>query len=224
MPARRRRLAALVASLLVAASAVVGAAPAQAVVFDGEPVRVTARFTVAGADYTLTDRSYGDATRTVTVGGVSGTVPVHYRLTFKDERGRVLARVERGLEKASYLLERFTDRSFATKRAFRAAQHRALTVSARTADAHYAKGIRILSLQSDLEATIAATFDHLDGLPAGSKPDFSAVTTVKSPQYPGTATVSGNDATYWTVTIRDTRDGIGMVYDHATGAETSFRF
>ena len=43
-------------------------------------------------------------------------------------------------------------------------------------------------------------------------------------EYPGTATVSGRDTTSWTVTVRDTRDGYGMVYAAATGAEAELRF
>lgn len=91
-------------------------------------------------------------------------------------------------------------------------------------DAHWARIIRTESVASDLEATIAATFDHLDALPAGATPDFTAVHPVTSFEYPGMATVSGNDTTSWTVTIRDTRDGYGMVFDSATGGGVTFRF
>ena len=43
-------------------------------------------------------------------------------------------------------------------------------------------------------------------------------------EYPGTATVSGRDTTSWTVTVRDTRDGYGIVFDRVTGDEVPFRF
>jgi hypothetical protein len=151
-------------------------------------------------------------------------VPVHYRLTITGPHGRVVARVHRGLEQQQVILERFMDAGFRTAAAFRAATHRVLTVSAKRADAHWAHIIRTESVSSDLESSIGATLDYLDTLPAGSKPDFSAVTTVKSFEYPGTATVSGNDTTSWTVTVRDTRDGYGIVYDAATGAEGVIRF
>lgn len=224
MSVRRLRLPAALACLAVAASLLLSAAPAQAITFDGQPVRATYRFTVAGKHWTLADRSYGAATRTMHVGRTAGKVPAHYRLAFVDDRGHVLARVRRGLEQQAWVIERFTDARFATKRAFRAAEHRALTVSSRTADAHWAKELRIMSVQSDLESTIVATSDYLDGLAAGARPDFAAVRTVRSSEYPGTATVSGNDTRTWTVTVRDTRDGYGMVFDAATGAEAELRF
>jgi hypothetical protein len=224
MSVRRLRLPASIAAVAVAASILLGAVPAGAITFDGQPVRETYRFTVAGKQYSLTDRSYGTATRTVHVGRTSGKVPAHYRLAFRDDRGHVLARVRRGLEQQAFMIERFTDARFATTAAFRAAEHRVLTVSSRTADAHWAKELRILSVESDLESSIGATDDYLHGLPAGAHPDFAAVRTVKSSEYPGSATVSGNDTKSWTVTVRDTRDGYGMVFDAATGAEAELRF
>jgi hypothetical protein len=224
MSVRRLRLPASVAAAVVAASVLLGAVPADATTFDGQPVRETYRFTVAGKHWSLTDRSYGTATRTVHVGRTSGKVPAHYRLAFRDDRGHVLARVLRGLEQQAYMIERFTDARFATAAAFRAAERRVLTVSSRTANAHWAKGLRILSVQSDLESTIVATSDYLDGLAAGAHSDFAAVRTVRSSEYPGSATVSGNDTKSWTVTVRDTRDGYGMVFDAATGAEAELRF
>lgn len=224
MTVRRLRLPAAITAVAVAASILLAVAPAQAITFDGQPVRETYRFTVAGKHWTLTDRSYGTATRTVHVGRTSGKVPAHYLLTFRDDHGHVLARVRRGLEQQVVVVDRFSDARFATVRAFRAAEHRVLTVSSRAARAHWAKDTRIMSVQSDLEATIGATSAYLDGLPAGARPDFGAVRTVKSNEYPGTATVSGNDTTSWTVTVRDTRDGYGIVFDAATGGESTIRF
>jgi hypothetical protein len=223
MHARRLRLAAVISTVAVTASILL-AAPAQAMTFDGEPTRITTHFTVAGATYTLKDFSYGAATRTLHVGRTSGAVPVHYRLTILDPKGHVVARVRRGLEQQQVILERFQDARFRSAKAFRAAKHRALTISAKQADAHWARIIRIESVSSDLESSIMATDDSLDALPAGAEPDFAAVPTVKSFEYPGTATVSGNDTTHWTVTVRDTRDGYGMVFDSATGGEADFRF
>jgi hypothetical protein len=223
MTVRRPRLAALITAAAVVASVLL-AAPAQAMTFDGEPTRTTTHFTVAGARYTLKDFSYGTATRTIHVGRTSGQVPVHYRLTILDAHGRVVARVHRGLEQQQVILERFMDARFRTRTAFEAAKHRASTVSKQRADAHWAHIIRIESVSSDLESSIGATLDVIDALPAGAKPDFSAVKTVKSFEYPGTATVSGNDTTSWTVTVRDTRDGYGIVYDAATGSEGVIRF
>ncbi len=224
MSVRRLRLPVALAAVAVTASILLGAAPAGAITFDGQPVRDTYRFTVAGKHYSLTDRSYGTATRTMHVGRTAGKVPAHYRLAFVDDRGHVLARVRRGLEQQAYMIERFTDARFATEGAFRAAEHRVLTVSSRTADAHWAKELRIMSVQSDLESSIGATDDYLDGLPSGAHPDFAAVRTVRSREYPGTATVSGTDTKSWTVTVRDTRDGYGMVFDAATHAEAELRF
>ena len=221
---RRLHLAAVISTVAVTASILLAAAPAQATTFDGEPTRVTTHFTVAGERYTLRDFSYGSATRTIHVGRTSGQVPVHYRLTILDSHGHVVARVHRGLEKQQLILERFQDAGFSSVAAFRAAKHRALTVSTKVADARWARSIRIESVSSDLEASIAATLDHLYALPAGAKPDFGAVHTVKSFEYPGTATVSGNDTTSWTVTVRDTRDGYGIVFDSATGGEATYRF
>jgi hypothetical protein len=224
MSVRRLRFTAALTSIAVAATILLAASPASAITFDGQPVRDTYRFTVAGKHYSLTDRSFGTAMRTMHVGRTSGKVPAHYRLAFVDDRGHVLTRVRRGLEQQAYIIERFTDARFATEAAFRVAERRVLTVSSRTADAHWAKALRIMSVQSDLEATIGATDDYLHGLPSGAHPDFAAVRTVKSNEYPGSATVSGTDTTAWTVTVRDTRDGYGMVFDAATGAEAELRF
>lgn len=174
MTVRRVRLAAVLSAAAVTASILLAATPAQAMTFDGQPTRTSTHFTVAGARHTLQDFSCGTATRTVHVGGTSGEVPAHDRVTITD--------------------------------------------------AHGARIIRAKSVSSDLEATIAATFDHLDALPAGATPDFTAVHPVTSFEYPGTATVSGNDTTSWTVTVRDTRDGYGMVFDSATGGGVTFRF
>ena len=229
MRATKTRLAALAGAAAVAASVLLAAPAANAFTADGEPVRSTAHFTVAGARYTVHEDSYGTAMRTLHIGGYTAEVPAHYRIRIVGPGAHVDADVRRGLEKADHVFQRFAqtatgERRFASRHAFLAAEHAALHVSAAAADAEHLKELRRLSLDWDLEATIGATDDYLHSLPAGARPDFSLVKTVRSPEYRGVSTVSGDDAEYWTATVRDTQDGVGIVFDAATRQEAVFRF
>lgn len=221
----RARLIALAAAALLTTAAFAGAAaPANAVTFDNEPVRLTAHFTVAGHPYTLRDVSVGSATQTVHIGQHSGEYRSQYRLTLKDDRGHVLARVHRGLITQDYVLTTFSDATFPSTEAFAEARHRALHVSATTARNHWLKELRIQSVSADVESNIGVTLDYLDHLPAGVAPDFDAITPVRSDEYRGSATISGTDATHWSVIVRDTQDGYGEFSDHITGSGSAFLF
>jgi hypothetical protein len=221
----RARLAALAtAALLTGAAFLAAAAAAQAVTFDNEPVRLTAHFTVAGHPYTLRDVSLGTATQTVHIGTHSGQYRSRYRLTLKDGGGHVLARVERGLARQEYILSTFTDAAFPSVKAFARAEHRALHVSAGTARRHWLKELRIQSVGADVESSIDATIGYVEHLPAGTAPDFAAVKSVHSNEYRGDVTISGTDATHWSVIVRDAQDGYGEFYDDSTGTGTTFRF
>lgn len=224
MPLPRTRLIALLSAALVAGGVVAAAAPASAMTFDNHPIRDTVHFTVVGKHYTLYEASYGPATQTVHVGQASGKVWSHYRLTFRTNTGRALKKVERALYEDVYIVRSFEGRSFPTDRAFRAAERRALTVSAATAKAQYLKDLRIASVDADVETNTGRTLDYLKTLPAGTAPDFNAVRTVVSDEYPGSVTVSGADRTHWSVIVRDTRDGYGEFSDNLTGSGGSFRF
>jgi hypothetical protein len=221
---RARIITLATAALLTTAAFAGAAAPANAVTFDNEPVRFTAHFTVAGHPYTLRDVSVGSATQTVRIGQHSGQYRSHYRLTLKDDHGRVLAKVHRGLVTQDYILTTFADATFPTTEAFAKARHRALHVSATTARSHWLKELRIQSVSADVESNIGVTFDYLDHLPAGATPDFDAITPIRSDEYRGSVTISGTDTTHWSVIVRDTQDGYGEFSDHITGSGTSFLF
>ncbi|GAA4755191.1 hypothetical protein GCM10025783_30470 [Amnibacterium soli] len=221
----RARLTALATAALLTTAAFAGAAaPANAVTFDNEPVRITAHFTVAGHPYTLRDVSVGTATQTVRIGQHSGQYRSHYRLTLKDNTGHVLAKVNRGLYKQDYILTTFSDRTFPTKKAFARAEHRALHVTSATAKNHWLKELRIQSVGADLESNIGVTLDYLAQLPAGTAPNFNAVKSIHSNEYRGNVTISGTDTKHWSVIVRDTQDGYGEFYDNTTSNGTSFHF
>jgi hypothetical protein len=221
----RPRSTVLTAAVLLTTIAFVGAAaPANAVTFDGQPVRITAHFTVAGHPYTLRDVSVGTATQIVHIGQHSGRYPSRYRLVLKDSAGHVIAKVHRGLYQQSALLTTFSDATFPTVRSFAKAEHRALHLPTSTAKHRWLKDLRIQSVGADLESSIGVALDYLDRLPAGTAPDFDRVEPVHSNEYRGDVTVSGTDATHWSVIVRDEQDGYGEFFDDASHSESTFRF
>jgi hypothetical protein len=221
----RARVTALATAAVLATAAFAGAAaPANAITFDNEPVRITAHFTVAGHPYTLRDISIGSATQTVHIGAHSGQYRSHYRLTLKDNTGHVVAKVDRGLYKQDYILTTFADHTFPTRNAFTNAEHRALHASTTTAKNHWLKELRIQSVGADVESNIGVTLDYLDHLPAGTAPNFNAVKSIHSNEYRGSVTISGTDTEHWSVIVRDTQDGYGEFYDNTSSSGTSFHF
>jgi hypothetical protein len=221
---RARVTALATAALLTTAAFAATAASANAVTFDNEPVRTTAHFTVAGHPYTLRDVSVGTATQTVHIGQHSGRYRSHYRLTLKDNTGHVLTKIDRGLYKQDYILTTFSDQTFPTKTAFLKAEHRALHVTSATAKKRWLKELRIQSVGADLESNIGVALDYLAHLPAGAAPNFNAIKSIHSDEYRGSVTISGTDASHWSVIVRDSQDGYGEFYDNLSSTETSFRF
>lgn len=217
----RTRVVTLLTTALVTAGLVAAAAPAQALTWDHDRTD-SLHFTVAGKHYLLSEVAIGQQQTTVHVGQHTGTVWSQWRVTIKDNRGHVLDRVDRHLYKETAILTAFSVGDFRTVKAFRAAEHRALTVTAAHAKAAYFKGLRLESVDADQESNIGQVIDYLDTLPAGAKPDFGDVAVIHSNEYRGSVTVSGSDAKHWSIIVRDTQDGVGSFYDSATGSGTRF--
>jgi hypothetical protein len=217
----RTRVAALLTAALVTCGVLAVSSPAEARTWDHDRTD-TVRFTVAGKPWTLREVAVGHEQQTIHVGQHSGTVWSRYRLTFKDDHGHVLDRVERHLYKQSAIAAAFSGRHFATVSAFRSAKHRALTITAARAKAQYLKGLRLESIDADVETNIGQVLDYLQTLPADAKPDFDAVVTIHSNEYRGSVTISGTDRKHWSVIVRDTQDGRGTFYDAATGSGSTY--
>lgn len=217
----RIRLVTLLAAASAACGVLAAAAPAQALTWDHDRTS-SLHFTVAGKRYLLSEVAIGHQRTTVHVGQHSGTVWTHWRITFTDDHGHVLERVDRHLYKETAIVAAFSGDGFRTVEAFTAAERRALTITATRAKKAYFRGLRLESIDADQESDIGQVVDYLGGLPAGEEPDFDAVTAIHSNEYQGSVTIAGSDATHWSVIVRDTQDGIGSFYDAATGSGTRF--
>ena len=217
----RTRLAVLLAAALATAGVLAAAVPAQAVTWDHERTG-SLHFTVAGARYQLHETAIGQQQTTVHIGQHTGTVWSNWRITIRDDHGHLLTRVTRHLYKETALRTALSVDAFPTVKAFRAAEHRALTITTARAKATYFRELRSESIDADQETNVGQVLDYLQTLPADAKPDFDAVTAVHSPEYPGSVTISGTDRTHWSIIVRNTRDGIGSFYDAATGSSTRY--
>jgi hypothetical protein len=217
----RIRVMTLLTTALLTGGLVASAVPAQALTWDHDRTN-SLHFTVAGKRYQLSEVAIGQQQTTVHVGQHTGTVWSHWRITIKDNHRHVLKRVDRHLYKETAIFAAFGVVGFRTVKAFRAAEHRALTITGARANTAYFKGLRLESIDADQETNVGQVIDYLDTLPAGAEPDFNAVTVIHSNEYRGSVTVSGSDAKHWSIIVRDAQDGVGSFYDSATGAGTRF--
>lgn len=217
----RTRLLTALTTALVTCGLVAAAAPAQALTWDHARTN-SLHFTVAGKRYLLSEVAVGQKQTTEHIGQHTGTDWSHWRITIKDTHGHVLHRADRNLYKATAILTTFSVTGFRTAEAFKTAEHRALTITEAHAKTAFLRGLRRESIDADQESKIGQVINYLNTLPASASPDFNDVTVIHSNEYRGSVTVSGSDATHWSIIVRDAQDGIGSFYDNATGASTRF--